>query len=463
MSDLTELIRQYVLRYRTRVAVRAGVLVALGLAVAALLWVQLTRLELGPWWALGAPGLLGAAGAGALAWWVGRRWIAPAQAAGQLDRALGLKERLITASEFSRVDPPPPLYGLLIDDTEQRLSSAALPRVLDRTTIALAVLAFLLWLWPWRIGGLTQLAQLIPPETPPPSATRTPETPPPIPQPPSPSGGGSQDRQQEGGGQQGQQQQQQQSSGQDQQQRGGQGQDSQQGDGQSGQSGQGQAGSSGQAQAGGAREGAQGQQGGATGQGMQGAQPQSGGRQAGDSGEGQSNTSGAGQTAANAQAAGTQPGGVAQGEAGQAGSGPNAGGDSAAIQAEIRELLNEMKDEMKRMQAELEGSSEASQSEAPPGTDTDTELWEDPMSFEVPEGGTLPIQLDADVSPTGEARSGGGTGEASGEVDRDGPRMSRENVSLSNSPEAERAQAARFPVPPEYQPVVDRLKEGSEQ
>ena len=176
--NVTTLLTQFTLRYRTALLIRVVVLGGLGLLLMALTVWRLAPLPLAALWRVGLPAAAGLAGLGVLGIWAYRRWPSRRASAAYLDRALGLKQRLVTAEEFSRLSNPPALYPVLLEDVIRRATSprAAYPRALDRTTFILALLLMLLLLWPFAgRSPLTQLAQLIKP-TPPPDPS-TPPTP----------------------------------------------------------------------------------------------------------------------------------------------------------------------------------------------------------------------------------------------------------------------------------------------
>ena len=160
MSRLDDAVRACVRRHQvsvwTMVLLRAGLWAAI-LAVAT--W-RLHRGLAASWWidaALLAAALTGLIGIG---WWVRRRWVSPTAAVRELDDALKLQQRLITAAEFETAPHPPALYPRLLTETVSRLSASheRLPRPVDRTTLAMATLLLLLLLWPLRLHAPIRLA-----------------------------------------------------------------------------------------------------------------------------------------------------------------------------------------------------------------------------------------------------------------------------------------------------------------
>ncbi len=193
MTEVPALLQQFTTRYRNALLAKSGVLAALGFGVVGALAWRLhamhlpappaggTQAGLGPVWSLGIPAALVLVLAVGLAWWLRRRWIPRHDAAHYLDQALGLQQRLMTAAEFAGVTPTPTLYPLLVEETTRHLSSierVRVPRPLDHTAGALALILLVLLWWPGGAHRPLQLAQL-------PSAH--PPTPPPnIPAPPPP-------------------------------------------------------------------------------------------------------------------------------------------------------------------------------------------------------------------------------------------------------------------------------------
>lgn len=448
-TDVTALLTQFTLRYRTALLTRVLVLGGLGLVLAGLIAWRLSPLPLASMWRFGVPAVLAAGGIGALAVWASRRWPSQRASAAHLDRVLGLKQRLVTAEEFSRVPNPPALYPLLMEDVIRRTMSprAAYPRPMDRAAFMLALLALLLLLWPF--GGrspLTQLAHLTQP-TPRPD----PSTPPPSQQPPPPP-----QQQQQGASQQ--------SSSSAQSSSGGHNQppsserDSASAGGGSSSSQGGQQGSSSGGQRG------TGQDAGSTGQaaGAQRGQQESGGaqQQAAQPAGQQGNEKG-GQAGADG-GAGTSRGQPSDAKAQQqagAGNGPMSSQAQQALQEDIQKLLKDVSGELKDLQKRLE-----SQDQPPPtpGATTDPELYGASDAAGAPTGeASVPIQLKTDAAGTGSSRKSSGSGRPSGETSAASPTAKAEPAQLADEPLEEPA-GSRETVPPEYQDVFKQLNRSRE-
>lgn len=125
------------------------------------------------------------------------------------------------------------------------------------------------------------------------------------------------------------------------------------------------------------------------------------------------------------------------------------------LKGDIERALKELSSELKTLQAQLQ----AQQVPVPePGTSTDPQLY-GAASLEPPPGATsrLPLQLQVDAQPTASPRRGGGLGEPSGDVASDAPQQAVEDAQLAAEAAPESA-AHQQAIPPEYQPVFERLK-----
>lgn len=449
MNDITSLVHRLTTRTRRRLLLRAVLGSLMGLACAGLVALRLQQAGV-------ESGRISLLSAGIIAvivawqWWsVRRNRQRRLTLVYDLDRSLGLDARLLTAVEFADAPTPPVLYSRLLEETAKALPQAQrrLPPVLDRPGAALALVALVLLLWPH--ANTLHLAMTPPPPVAPETPPVTPPEPPPQPQ---------QDQQPN-------QQQTQQQSGQDQQkQHQGGGQQPQpqgsgskdpqasQGNQQADQSQQpkeqpGDSGKQSQQQA----DQSQQQQGGKDGK--SGAEQASGqpkdaakkGQQGGEDGK-----------AASAKLA-------AKGEKGDAGkAGVNSGSPSDAAQqqalkADIQQLLKELSSELKEMQAEMEAKQSNSKEPSPlAGGTTDPQLYEQSAKLDKASGTRLPVQLEVDTKPTTAPRRGSGTGQASKQASEALPQQQPEDATLSDVRTAEQGQA-RHAIPPEYQPVFERL------
>ena len=165
--------------------------------------------------------------------------------------------------------------------------------------------------------------------------------------------------------------------------------------------------------------------------------------------------SGAQQSASSAQGAQAGP---ALSASKSGGAGQPIGAGTEELKADIQRALKELSGELKTLQAQLE----AQHVPAPtPGTSTDPELYE-AASLEPPPGATsrLPLALEVDTHAASSPRPGGGFGAPSGEIGTETPQQAREDAQLAAqaAPESAVHQQA---IPPEYQPVFERLKGSS--
>lgn len=441
-AEFPEILRQITLRYRAALVANLGVLAALSVASVGVLTWRLHAIGLDPEWVIGIPGALAVVAAIGLGWRARRRWMSGTRAASQLDRALGLQERLITAAEFARRAPPPALYPLLLQDAAQRFSTdqVRLPRLVDRSGLVLAMVLLLLLCWPGRGNLPMQLAQLptTPPATPPPPPT---QPPPPEPQQDQQQPQHQQQPQSGGQGQEGGQQSQPQGSGSDQQRREDQdrGSDQQSGDQQESRSGQ-PSDHGERHDAAGARE--------QTAHSSRDHTQSARGKQEGDAPDHQGQPQGTGQR------------GQAQRLDAATQTGDRGGGQSAVsgevTKAEIQQLLKEVSGEVKLLQAQLAAANDQPHPE--PGTSTDAELYGAAEALDRPTGSSLPVQLDTDAVETKDERPGGGVGQPAGEAVAATPQVQAEDAQLSEQP-LEETPAARQTIPPEYRPVFERLQQ----
>lgn len=119
-----------------------------------------------------------------------------------------------------------------------------------------------------------------------------------------------------------------------------------------------------------------------------------------------------------------------------------------------------MSGELKDLEAQLASAKAEAHPQA--GADTDSQLYgsEDAMP---PSGSEpVPIQLKTDEAPSRTQRPGGGVGQPSGTVARDGPKVRDEDTALSDAP-AEEGAVTRTVVPPEYRSVFDHLHQQQSQ
>lgn len=447
MEDVATLIRRLMARYRRRLILRAIVGAALGMACVTLLILRLRQAGM-------TEGRVMLISLGAVAGIVAWQWRSIRRDAWQrvkvvadLDRALGLDARLLTAVEFADAPDPPALYPRLLEDTSKALPDIQrrLPRMLDRPGAVLAAITLVLLLWPQAHARL-QLAMspptVMPPETPPP---HQPDQQSKQDQQQNQNQSGGQNQPPQGSGSKDQQQKPQQQAGKSgdqsnpsQDSQGNQHSDkSQQTKEQSGSSGKQSQQQSGQSQ------------------------QQSGQQQ---TQAGKDNKSGAAGEQASAQAKGSDKGNQKNSTSGESNTAPgmNAGSPSDAAQqqalkADIQQLLKELSSELKNMQAEMEAKQSNSQEPSPlAGGATDPNLYEQSAKLDTPSGSRLPIQLEVDTTPTTSPRRGGGTGQPSKQASDALPQQEPENASLSDVRTTEQGQA-RHAIPPEYQPVFERL------
>jgi hypothetical protein len=168
-SSLPDLLQQITARYRTALLANLSVLAALGVGCVSVLAWRLHAVGFDPARVVGIAGALALVAIATLGWWGRHRWIDADETAAHLDRALGLQQRLMTAAEFAHREPVPALYPFLTEDTANRFSSGQVrfPRVVDRPSVALAIVLLLLLCWPGRGSVPMQLAPLDAPAHPP--------------------------------------------------------------------------------------------------------------------------------------------------------------------------------------------------------------------------------------------------------------------------------------------------------
>lgn len=447
MTDLAVLLQRLTIRYHRALLARAAVWAVLGLSGCALAAWRAQSAGVPAWVAWGVPAAGAAATAGALSWWLRRRWLTGARGAAFLDRTLVLDQRLVTAEEFAGVEPTPALYARLLEETERRIAEGRLgaPRPVDRAAVIAALLLLILLLWPVRSSRLQVASRPVgmPPTPPAPEAADDAGT-----------GGAGADQESRGGsdgttpspgGGDGEQPQDQ--SGRGEPSRGGPGGEgdarrpAQDGDGQqeSAQgSGAGQRPSD-QAQDGRAASGAQAQQ------------PAGAGRQdQRQASAGKSESRGV----QSAQAASAP---AASGQGQQAGASPGLSAGQEALQQDIQQLLKEMSSELKQLEQDM--AAQEHQPLPPPGTATDPELFDDQAALDPGTVSSDGIRVQTDDARVSRERPGGGVGQASGDVAAAQPKAARQAAGLADAPEAEGAVASRPVVPPEYRQVFDRLQQ----
>lgn len=429
------LVQQFTARYRRAVVAKAAVFAALTLSVIGVLAWRLLVWQRPGWIVGGCLGLALIVAVG-FVWWLRRAWMSPREAVAQLDRTLGLQQRLTTVTEFAHALQAPALYPLLVEETAQRLSTRQVrfPRPLDRTAGVLVAILVLLLCWPGRGGVFSQLTQQ-------PSAV------PPVPSPKGEPQNTQQDTQEttQGGGSQS---------------AAGNEQGSQQGEERGDQSQQDSA-------KGGSAPGGSTSLDSARDRSLDSARDSARDRQP----EGRRSEE---RAPSQRQQAGTvrrdaEEASAARGERehatssspsvrasqDQAGRGGGQGlGNQDAIHAEIQQLLKEVSGELKQLEAQLAAAKEQPQPE--PGSSTDPNLYEAPMAPEQPQGVALPIQLTTDTAQTEQQRPGGGVGRPSDRATAATPQVQAEEAQLSEEP-LEEISAARQPIPSEYREVFDRL------
>ena len=122
------------------------------------------------------------------------------------------------------------------------------------------------------------------------------------------------------------------------------------------------------------------------------------------------------------------------------------------MKADIEQLLKEVSGQLQQLQSQLR---QEQQPQA--GRGTDPNLYGAPTPLDPLTGQPIGIQLTTDTAPATEGRSTSGTGQPTRTVATEAPKAKPEAVQLSEQPVEERAATRQQPVPPEYQPVFDRL------
>jgi hypothetical protein len=511
----------FVSRYQRALAANAAVLALLGTGVVALLALRLREQPLAAGWRIGLPAAAGLVGIAALAWRLRRRWLSPRRGAAHLDDALRLQQRLITAEEFARAEPPSPLYPLLIEETAERMRTgeAMLPRPAGSPAAVLVALLALLLAWPSENRSPLQRLAMLPtrmsPEPPPPLEPKTPE-PPPAPAEPEqrqnrrapqqqPGGGDAASAPQAGGSDMSSSGQQESADGQGSASPSRPSSDaSRSAEGRQGQAGQpsparegapqpqpsssasanGQPGAPEPAPQPGRQGGREPQPGGdqaersrdrqeaKAGRGGQpsGRKPQAQGRESATAqgqGEQQKQPSPKAQSSASARAA-DQTEAKPQAQEGQqpgkdaASSSPSQSGGAGSLASGSQEAMRaEIRQLLQQVSDELQQlqAQLAHAQGAEAGAGTDPELYEPPMPLPEEPGSPLPMTLRAGDGPSSSSRPAGGTGQPSGELSSDAPAAQPEEAQLSDAPLEEQA-VGRHAVPPEYRDVFDRLGAG---
>lgn len=438
MTNVTEVLHQLLVRYRRGAALHVGLSTSLGLGGVGLvvwrLWLNGVRHPV-----LGGVAAAGLLGVAAWQWRVLRRErLNRRQLVAQLDEALGLKARLLTAVEFADAPEPPALYARLLEETTSTLPEAfrRLPPVVDRRMVALAAVLLLLWLWPRSSTRLTQVAMS------PPSMMPPPESPPPSPEQRQDRAASSQNQtgaqsngsQDSRGSQTSQTSPSQSTRGSQPDARQAQQQSSAQANASSGSQDQKRQSAQQQASASASEQREQSGRAGQTGQAS---------ASASQDRDGAARESGAKQQMAKlSQAAGAQ----------QAGS----SAQQELLKADIQQLLKELSTELKQLQTELEAAQRQDHANPAPGTSTDPNLSGDSAQAKQAAGNRLPVQLEVDTQPTASTRRGGGVGKPSTEVADALPQQQLEEATLSDVRTTETGVAPQS-IPPEYRPVFERL------
>lgn len=519
VSQFPQLLHDVTRRYRASLAAHTGLLALLSLGVCGALAWRLHRLHRSVIWSTGLPVMLALVAIGLLVWRLRRRWIWAATAVAQLDRTLGLQQRLITAEEFARVQEKPALYPLLLEDLARHATSARVrfPRPLDRSAGTLLVALMVLLLWPHlhtaSRGVLTQRPSTSPAQPP------RHEEPPPVPdseEERQPGGSSSEGDGSSGAGSEGQDGA---SSSEADQSRASTGAPQ---DGSSGASSDGRASQGGRSKSPSAQTDSQGQGGTATqddGSAQRGLNQATGQhpQAAGDRSDrqdarrpraqpGAERASQSTDSRAQAAEAGAQPSPSSQAGAGgqqktsqraaqsshqkEAGhqqaaratsasgasssaragqpsaqtsqgraAAPRAGGGGQSGGEDV--LKAEIQQLLKEVSGELQRlatqlAATSSDTSSPAGTSTDPNLYESAMPLDGDPQGSLPVQLRTDQVPARAQRPGSGVGAPSGEVARATPQTAPTEAQLAEAP-LEEPPVARQTVPREYQSVFDQL------
>lgn len=494
MVNLETFLKGFLLRYRRRFLLQAGLRLIIGCVAIGLFAYKLSQFQVPAILSIGLPVLLGISGLFFLCRWISHRWISRNAAPAYLDRTLKLQQRLVTVAEFAKDKKQSSLYHLLVEDTTHNLSDdqGHMPRPFDKTAALLALALLLVWLWPADSSEQLQIAQKtedpsFPDQRKQDTSDQRDQNSESAPQ----SQGSDSSNDQQSGGQSGADDQMgEDDSPQDKESQGsdptssegsqGNQEDSQQQDStangkmanQSGQNNQQQrankdsssarSGSSSadqsqqqQAEEKNSRDGqsrAQANQQSASSQDKdQSRQKTSASDSRSERSRQSSSTRDQGsQSMQTAQRSGKQP---------SQGSQQNSGLSAAqqqAMRAEIKELLKELSAEMEAFHKQLAEAPEAAYPEA--GTSTDPDLYERAMEIERKiQAQALPMTLATDDKESGSMRKASGIGESSEEVSDAAPQMSRDNARLSG--ESAPVQAVeRQPIPPVYQGVFENLE-----
>ena len=473
MSEIPVLLQEVADRYRRALLLKTSLLIVLVLSVLGVIAWRLSTRGLSLLWSVGVSGIVAVSAVGALVWWTHRRWMSPRGTAAYLDQTFDLQQRLITAEEYSRMASPPALYSLLAKEVVERCSTKhpRFPKPLDHTAGLLLVALLLLLFWPWQGMIRQQFAEhlgrgpgamghvSVPRPT---SHVPTAEHPPSSSEASSSTSGQSTSGPQPSSASSAQDQRgtpsgaSQSASGNQSSDRGSQSPRSRGGNVSS---------STSDGQAGGSQPSLQAQTSERSSPDGQASRSATEGQQATDgrpSNDRQGQQS-QGQAAASAQRAGSQANASAQEQGAAPSQRPGAGSGNVspasqeAMKGEIQRLLKEVSGELQQLQVQL-ASAQQRQPQPEAGTSSDPELFESPM----PEDGSagtkpVPFVVPTDTVATKTPRPSAGVGRPEGDVSRAGPRMGREDVSLSDQPAEETAPSARQPIPPEYRGVFDRL------
>ena len=134
-----------------------------------------------------------------------------------------------------------------------------------------------------------------------------------------------------------------------------------------------------------------------------------------------------------------------------------------ALKGDIKQLLKQLTDELQALQARVE-PQRLDLPHPTAGTSTDSQLYDDADLSPQADAAQrrLPVQLKVDRQAVSARRPGGGVGEPSDEVATTGPQQLEEDAQLSaDAVEAETI--TRHAIPPEYQPVFERLSSQPEE
>lgn len=479
-EGLAQSVQQLLRAYRRRLTLRTSVIGLLSVGcLSALLWrFRFTEIPRAWLMAIGGAGFLAVAG-----WVVSRvrrERLAATHLSLDLDRALGLEARLLTATELAQESDPPALYPVLLQETREAVAAASsrLPRVVDRWA-ALLTVALLMLLWrPRIISPRAQLAKLTSPPQPVAPPPQPFEPPPPTPQPP-------QERQTQPGSGATRQPQQGTEPSQPSQASSGQSpsaarststgssrtdpsgdstkseqQPSQHGSGDDRDNDRGQRRDSQPGQQAPSRDAAHGRDVDS----QKNAQRQastagSDHRNAGHAKQDQQGGRSQAASASSRQDARASP----QGAPMNGGQSPMDQQAQDALKGDIKQLLEQLSEELQSLQARVD-PQRLDRPHPEPGTSTDPQLYDD-ADLSPPADAAqrrVPVQLRVDQQALTARRPGGGVGEPSDEVATTGPQQLEEDAQLSEDPVGAEA-VTRHAIPPEYQPVFERLSSQPEE